>query len=189
MSTSKKKIVKKVRATLTLTPAERKAWIKSYETTGKLPSINIPCSVCNLGITAAHGNLRSKVAKYKGIANLLESFICKSCVKAAQPVKAPKKVRTPRTRRSREVAPGISRDFDGRYNIPNVNVNPDRRAYTIQEIALSAEMTQDLTRGACLQPHVYLNHNSTCDHCPLYTNCAVQNKCLSKSKRKELALA
>jgi hypothetical protein len=189
MSTSKKKIVKKVRATLALTPAERKAWVQSYETTGKLPNINIPCSKCHQGITAAHGNLRSKVAKYKGIANLLESFVCKSCVKAAQPAKAPRAVRTPRKRRSKEVAPGVVRDVNGRYDIPAINVNAERRAYSIQEIALSAEMTQDLTRGACLQPHIYLNHNSTCDHCPLYTNCSVQAKCLSKAKRKELALA
>jgi len=189
MSTSKKKIVKKVRETLTLSAAERKAWVKSYETTGKLPNINIPCSKCHLGITAAHGNLRSKVAKYKGIANLLESFVCKSCTKAAQPTKAPKTVRTPRTRRAKEVAPGVTRDANGRYDIPAINVNPERRAYSIQEIALSAEMTQDLTRGACLQPHIYLNHNSTCDHCPLYTNCSVQGKCLSKAKRKELASA
>ena len=189
MSTSKKKIVKKVRATLTLTPAERKAWVQSYETTGKLPNINIPCSKCHQGITAAHGNLRSKVAKYKGIVNLLENFTCKSCVKAAEPIKAPRKVRTPRKRRSKEVAPGITRDADGRYNIPMVNVNPERRAYSIQEIALNAELTQDLTRGSCLQPHVYLNNNSTCDHCLLYTNCAVQGKCLSKAKRKELAHA
>lgn len=189
MSTSKKKIVTKVRATLTLSAAERKAWVTSYETTGKLPNINIPCSKCHQGITAAHGNLRSKVAKYKGIANLLESFVCKSCAKAAEPIKAPKKVRTPRKRRSKEVAPGVIRGADGRYDIPSINLNAERKSYTIREIALSAEMTRDLTQGSCLQPHVYLNHNSTCDHCPLYTNCAVQSKCLSKSKRKELAAA
>jgi hypothetical protein len=184
---AKKKIVTKVRETLVLSAADRKAWIKSYEDTGRLPDINIPCSRCNLGITAAHGNLRAKVAKYKGIANLLETFVCKTCTQSSKMPRAIKPTRSPRKRKSREVAPGVTRDADGRYDIPAINLNAERRAYSIQEIALSAEMTQDLTRGACLQPHVYLDNDSTCDHCPLFEHCACTGKRLSRAAARASA--
>jgi hypothetical protein len=127
------------------------------------------------------------VAKYKGIANLLSTFICKSCAKASQPPRSVRPPRVARKRKSREVAPGVSRDENGRYDIPSINLNAERKSYSISEIALSPEMTRELTDRVCLQPHVYLDSNSTCDHCPLYDNCGCTGKQLSKARRKEVA--
>lgn len=181
-----KKIIKKVRATLTLSDAERAEWVAVYESTGKLPQINIPCSKCNLGITAGHENLRKKVVKYKGIDNLLKSFVCKSCKEASAPTTraerpAPvRRVKTP----SNNV---LKRDHTGKFVIPQVKLIKDNPVYTIVDIAKSKELTQEFTNGSCMQPHVYLNNDSTCDACPLYDNCGCSMKNLSRAMQRKLA--
>ena len=57
----------KVRKQLVLSAQELNEWVTSYETLGKLPQINIPCSKCHTGVVAGHDNLRSKVKKHGGI--------------------------------------------------------------------------------------------------------------------------
>lgn len=186
MSTSKTKVVVKVREKLILSAQDRAEWVKCYEATGKLPYINIPCSKCQLGITAAHGNLRSKVEKYGSISKLLESFVCKSC-KTPDTVVRQIKIKKVRAKTIKEDAASVLKDEHGRYNIPQVNLNPERQSYSIEDIANSPLLTQEFTRGACLSPHVYLNNDDTCDACPLFDNCACGVKQLSKARRKQLA--
>lgn len=181
---------RKVRSTLTLDAATKKAWITSWNTTQKLPSRDIPCSSCAQGITATHGNLASKVKAYGGIQALLDGFVCKSCKAAAQGPKTPRAPKTPRKARKTEEDPtAITKDAQGRYNIPNVNLNPTRVAYSIEDMAASPELTQEFTNQVCLQPQLFLNSSSTCDHCVLYTNCAARCKTLSRAKQRQLARA
>lgn len=187
MSTSKTKVVVKVREKLILSAQDRAEWVKCYDTTGKLPSINIPCSKCHLGITAAHGNLRSKVQKYGSISKLLESFVCKDC-KAPDAVKKPTKIIAVKHRKIKtDNDSSVTKDEHGRYNIPQVNLNVERQTYSIEDIIKSPALTQEFTRGACMRPHVYLNNDDTCDACPLFDNCACGVKQLSKARRKQLA--
>lgn len=187
MSTSKAKVVVKVREKLILSAQDRAEWVKCYDASGKLPNINIPCSKCQLGITAAHGNLRSKVAKYGSIAKLLESFVCKDC---KSPDTSPKPVRE-KVVKQRKVRvdsdAAVVKDEHGRYNIPQVNLNAERQTYSIEDIINSPTLTQEFTKGACMRPHVYLNNDDTCDACPLFDNCACGVKQLSKARRKQLA--
>lgn len=188
MSTSKTKVVVKVREKLVLSAQDRAEWVKCYDATGKLPDINIPCSKCQLGITAAHGNLRSKVAKYGSISKLLESFVCKNCKTPEAAVKVVK-TKTVKRRTIKQDDSAVVKDEHGRYNIPQVNLNPERQSYSIEDIINSPLLTQEFTRGACLSPHVYLNNDDTCDKCPLFDNCACGVKQLSKARRKQLATA
>jgi len=183
-----KKVVKKIREQLILSDVEKDTWVKSYETSGKLPSINIPCSKCHTGVTAAHENLRSKVTKYKGIKNLLDSFICKSCTTVV-----PKAFKLPVKRKRKSKistldSNNIIKQEDGRYNIPLMNVNPERYVYSISDIASNASLTEEFTLGVCLSPQLYLNNDNTCDKCPLFNNCACGVKQLSKARRKQLAV-
>jgi hypothetical protein len=187
MSTSKTKLVVKVRERLILSAQDRDEWVKCYETTSKLPSINIPCSKCQLGITATNGNLKSKVEKYGSISKLLESFVCKDCKSIDdQPnIIRPKVIKKAKIKQQDELS--SLKDEHGRYNIPQVNFNPERHVYSIEEISKSPELTAEFTRGACLSPHVYLDNDDTCDYCPLFDNCACGVKQLSKARRKQLA--
>lgn len=186
MSTSKTKIVTKVREILTLTAQERADWVKCYDTTGKLPNANIPCSKCSLGITATHGNLKSKVDQHGSIGKLLESFVCKNC---KIDTSAPKIVKVKKKSKKQKKTNDVDslKDEHGRYNIPLVNLSPERRIYNISEISKSQTLTEEFTRGSCMSPQLYLNNDSTCDKCPLFANCACGCKQLSKARRKQLA--
>jgi hypothetical protein len=62
-----------------LTPEQVEAWAVKYETTGKLPSPKIPCSTgCVVETTMFGDNLHKRVAKFGGIRNLLNNFVCRS---------------------------------------------------------------------------------------------------------------
>ena len=170
---------RKVRTALSLDAATLQEWITSYNNTQRLPSKDIPCSQCGLGITATHGNLHNKVKQAGGIRELLTGFVCKSCTASNTPkvVRAPK---TPRIRKSTVEKETTTRP------IPQVSYNPTR--YTIQEIAASAELTREFTQDVCLHPQRFLNDGG-CDNCPLYTNCAANCKTLSRARQRELARA
>lgn len=189
MSTSKTKVIVKVREKLVLSAQDRAEWVKCYDSTGKLPSINIPCSKCQLGITAAHGNLRSKIEKYGSINKLLESFVCKDCKSCDEKPRVIKKkdIKKSKHKHKEEDVASVKKDEHGRYNIPAVNLNPERHVYSIEEIVKSQILTEEFTRGACMSPQLYLNNDDTCDKCPLYANCACGIKQLSKARRKQLA--
>jgi len=62
-----------------LTPEQVEAWAVKYETTGKLPSPKIPCSTGSGVETTMFGdNLHKRVAKFGGIRNLLNNFVCRN---------------------------------------------------------------------------------------------------------------
>lgn len=179
-----KKIIKKVREALVLDDAQRAEWVRCYETTGKLPQINIPCNKCSMGITAGHDNLRSKVKKYNGIANLLATFVCKDCKEVSEPRVAKIKPKIDRPAKARKES--VERDHNGKFVIPQVNLYRDNPVYSIIDIAKNQQLTQEFTNGTCMQPHVYLNNDNTCDECPLYDNCGCAMKNLSRSMRRKL---
>jgi radical SAM protein with 4Fe4S-binding SPASM domain len=86
----------------------------------------------------------------------------------------------------KEKTPKIQKNTEKRYEIPQLGYNPT--SYSIEEIAASAELTQEFTDGVCLHPQRFLNDEG-CDNCPLYANCAAHCKTLSKRKQRELAKA
>ena len=62
-----------------LTAEQVEAWAIKYETTGKLPSPKIPCSTGSGVETTMFGdNLYKRVAKFGGIRNLLNNFVCRN---------------------------------------------------------------------------------------------------------------
>jgi hypothetical protein len=62
-----------------LSPEQVEAWAVKYETTGKLPSPKIPCSTgCGVETTMFGDNLHKRVAKFGGVRNLLNNFVCRS---------------------------------------------------------------------------------------------------------------
>jgi len=185
----------KARETIILTEAQREEWVKSFEATGKLPSAEIPCCKCKLGITATHGNLVSKIKKYQNITNLLTKFVCKDCnqiTNAAKASEAPsdssKSFKKQKLKKAKKLTTlDEIKDHEGRYNIPNVNLtNENKQSYTIDQIAANPTLAQEFTNNVCLRPVVYLNNDSTCDECNLFANCGCGVKRLSKAKLKSL---
>jgi hypothetical protein len=59
-------------------------------------------------------------------------------------------------------------------------------SYTRVPIDLNKDIDElkKLTQDACLRPDLFLDADSTCDLCNLYTNCACKIRNLSKKKRK-----
>lgn len=184
MSTSKHKVVTKVREKLILSPEDKAEWAKMYDVSKKLPNINIPCNVCSMGITCGHDNLHSKVAKFGGILNLLNNFVCRECRRASEESTGRSTSTVARSERKPRAVSEADPETK-RYDLPEVNLNPVRCSYTIEEIAASKELTEEFTDGSCLKPRLYLDNGKTCDNCVLYTNCACTIKQLSKSKRRE----
>lgn len=176
------------RTSLILDAAAVDLWCTTWETTGKLPGTRIPCQQCRLGITATHGNLASKIQSHGGIRELLTGFVCKSCKMIATPRKVavvrPRRARKPRkTNTESTVAP----DANGRYNIPVINLNPIRTVFSISDLAKNAELCKEFTQDTCLQPALFLDADSTCDHCVLFEHCQARCKTLSRARVKQLA--
>jgi hypothetical protein len=175
---------------LTLSEQQRNEWVKSYETTSKLPSTLIPCCKCSIGITATHGNLVSKVKSHGGILNLLTKFVCRNCTKASAAPRAPKtnNIQKKKKKFKKVLSPlDEIKDERGRYNIPNVNLtNEHRKQYTLDEIASNEALAKEFTDNVCLRPNVYLNSDSSCDDCNLFKYCGCTVKRLSKAKLKSL---
>lgn len=191
------RIVTKVRQPLIISTETKSEWCKIYTETGKLPSNDIPCNKCTMGITCTHGNLHSKVKKFGGINNLLTKFVCKTCksnVKEEADLQQPRvkkdKVAVERKRaiqREEDIQKGIAPNDNGRYNIPTIDLNPTRKSYSIEQIAQDPQLTHELTTGCCLKPQLFLNNDSNCTGCQLYENCNAGCKNLPKSKRSALA--
>lgn len=172
---------------LVVTAEQKKQWIAEFNATGKLPSTRISCNKCNAAVTATHSNLATKIKKYQGIENLLNKFVCRTCTDAVKP---PKEVKAKKIKFKRKEATqdsnGITKDEHGRYNIPLINMNPERKPLSIADIAKSASLTIEFTKGSCLCPVLYLDNDSCCDGCLLFENCACLCKRLSKKALKAL---
>jgi len=112
-------------------------------------------------------NLINRVAKFGGIENLLNSFICKQCSSVGKPQKV-KRVSKPR---EKKVDVKV-------YDIPIY------KGYVKKSIVLldDPEICKEVTSSACYRPDLYLNADRTCDDCNLYTNCGCAIKKLSKKK-------
>ena len=176
----------KVRKQLVLSAQELNEWVTSYETLGKLPQINIPCSKCHTGVVAGHDNLRSKVKKHGGIRSLLTSFVCRGC-KTGVPSSAARKVKTVKKVVKATKAEQKKQDIRS-YEIPKVNPNPISVRYSINDLANNADLAKEFTNGVCIRPQLFLNNDRSCDDCVLYTNCACNAKTLSKARRKQMEL-
>ena len=174
----------KVRKQLVLSAQELNEWVTSYETLGKLPQINIPCSKCHTGIVAGHDNLRSKVKKHGSIRSLLTSFVCREC-KTGVPVSAARKVKTVKKVVKLSKVEQKKQDIRS-YEIPKVNPNPISVRYSINDLANNEDLAKEFTNGVCIRPQLFLNNDRSCDDCVLYTNCACNAKTLSKARRKQL---
>lgn len=181
----------KPRKQLILSAQDVDDWVVSYETTGKLPQINIPCSKCKAGIVAGHDNLRSKVKKYGGIKPLLTTFVCRECKTGTLGSVAPSTV----ARKVRVVKKLVKiskaeqkREAIRNYEIPKVNPNHVSVRYSIDDLANNVDLAREFTNGVCIRPQLFLNNDRSCDDCVLYTNCACNAKTLSKARRKQMEL-
>lgn len=180
------KIVTKIRQPLVITNLDE--WVDMFEKTNKLPSTNIPCSVCTMGITATHGNLLNKVAKYGGIRNLLTKFVCKTCTKDGAVSSVSEKTE-PNTesrkslKRDRDIENGLAPDSHGRYKLPSINLNPSKQSWTIEQIAKDPELTKELTNGSCLKPRLFLDNDYNCSGCMLFDNCGASCKTMPKQRK------
>jgi len=174
---------------LILTAEERTKWISVYNETKKLPSTCIPCSKCNTPVTATHGNLETKIKKYNGIANLLQTFVCKKCTllnlsrkpKAAKSVTKKSVKKQPKS----DEADYLKKDSEGRYNIPLVNFSNVNKSYSIKDISQSKELTIEFTKGTCWRPRLYLDNDSYCTGCELFEHCACSAKRLPAVRKKD----
>jgi len=65
------------------------------------------------------------------------------------------------------------------------------REYTFQYAPKAVNLkrdkkdVEDITKGCCLFPNLYLNNNDSCIKCEIYENCACRLKNLGKKKRNE----
>lgn len=179
------------RTVIVLTEQQKNEWASIYEATKKLPSNYIPCSKCNFGITATHGNLIIKVEKFGGIKNLLTQFVCRDCTKQSEKKdNTPKAVKPPRSTKTKHKQKPLSKldvikDETGRYNIPLMSTG-QRQQYSMEQIAQSPTLTQEFTNNVCLRPTLYFNSDSSCDNCNLFEHCGCSVKKLSKAKLKSL---
>lgn len=171
---------------INLTADDIKEWVKSYETTQKLPSTRIPCYKCKCGVTATHTNLKDKIKKYGSLTNLLNKFVCKNCninVNAQKP-KADKAIKKKTKAKKVEENTHLQKDSSGRYDIPLIDFNRTNKVYSIEDIAANASLTKEFTTGTCLKPRLYLDNDSYCNGCLLYENCACSSKRLNLKQRK-----
>jgi len=184
--------------TITLTAADIQEWTTAFQNTGKLPSNEIPCCKCHKGVTATHGNLLLKIAKYETLEKLLTSFICRTCnaeilsrdpktPKLSKPLNKTSKVKKSKHKKPISILDEI-KDTHGRYNIPLVNLNNEsKQSYTMDQIAKNPALTREFTENVCMRPRLYLDNDSTCDECNLFEHCGCGVKRLSKTKLKALA--
>jgi len=181
--------------TITLTTADIQEWVNTFQNTSKLPSNEIPCCKCDKGITATHGNLLLKIAKYETLEKLLTNFICRTCnaeilsrdpkaSKPSKPLNKSSKVKKTKTKKTVSTLDEI-KDVHGRYNIPHVNLNNEsKQTYSLDQIAKSPSLAREFTDNVCMRPRLYLDNDSTCDQCNLFEHCGCSIKKLSKAKLK-----
>lgn len=172
---------KNPRSTLILSSDELEKWVASYENTGKLPKLYIPCVQCNTGIVAGHDNLRKKVKKYQGIRNLLTSFVCRDCRSSTS-----ESVEKPVVQKSKSKIEAPKKKERTIYDLPKVNLNAARVSYSIDDLVNNQDVAKEFTSGVCIRPQLFLNNDRCCDDCVLYANCACNVKTLSKAFRKQL---
>ncbi len=141
----------------------KQAWIKCYNETGKLPEQKVPCTKCGTGVTMFSTNLAGRVAKYNGVENLLNNFICKQCSSVGKPQKV-KQIPKPKK-------PKIIVE---QYDIP---IYKGRNI-----VPVNLHVTKDDATISCWRPDLYLNADKTCDDCTLFNICQCALKRLSKQK-------
>ena len=56
-----------MRPEIKLSKTEKSEWVKLYETTNKLPSMHVPCTLCNMAVVMIFGNLHNRVTKFGNI--------------------------------------------------------------------------------------------------------------------------
>jgi hypothetical protein len=152
-----------------LTADDKSIWIKSYTTTGKLPNTKVPCTRCGTDITMFSTNLTARVAKFGGIKNLLDTFVCKTCTRIEKPRKVYVPKRVPRVKK--DDAPVV-------YDIPKF-VRTEPKFLDVND-KLDPNTIKSITSGVCYRPQVYLNNDRTCGDCNLFAHCA----CAIKRKTK-----
>lgn len=152
------------RPEIILTDKQKDQWVLSYEKTKKIPSLRVPCVKCNLGVVMGYDNLHNRVKKFGGIRQLLNEFVCKDCIAGLQPIKG--------DRENVWLVPKVKRDksIPIVYDIP-VYKQTKPIEYSIEEIAKDPALAEKLTKGHCMQPHVYLNNNKSCHACLLKMVC------------------
>ena len=135
----------------------KEEWIKSYNETKKLPSLKIPCSKCDGSSTAFGSNLEKKIAQFKGLDILLDTFICRSC-------KSEGKIKTVKVTVKREKKKDKEEIV---YNIPKMKGFIPTNAY----LKDTPELVQSMTRFICVSPQLYLDNGRKCSGCVYFDNC------------------
>ena len=136
----------------------KEEWIKSYNETKKLPSLKIPCSKCDGSSTAFGSNLEKKIAQFKGLDILLDTFTCRSCKSDAKPQREKKIViKASKTEEKEKVV----------YNIPTMRGFVPTNAY----LKDSPSLIQSMTNFSCVSPQLYLDNGRKCFGCVYFDNC------------------
>ena len=135
----------------------KEEWIKSYNETKKLPSLKIPCSKCDGSSNAFGSNLEKKIAQFKGLDILLDTFICRSC-------KSEGKIKTVKVTVKREKKKDKEEIV---YNIPKMKGFIPTNAY----LKDTPELVQSMTRFICVSPQLYLDNGRKCSGCVYFDNC------------------
>jgi len=162
-----------------------KEWVAFYKENDRLPVQKINCSCCKNKQTSMFGdNLKRQLAKpeYNTIELLLTKFVCGDCRKASTPAK---QVKVPKVRKAKEdnitVGSNVKEDYLTREDMEDrkdkvraelPKFNPDAKGVKID--FKSREAVEELTRGVCQRPDIFLD--AGCSQCPLSEFCLCNSK-------------
>ena len=172
-------------------------WVESYEQTGKLPQLRIPCNTegCDVTTTCFGSNLANRISKTDGgLRTLLSVFTCRSCrtqstkvvEKTGDVEKTLKRVAKATNRRPRKKSDKAIRieELKEAASTVTVNVNAVPVRYNFKDPV----QVEELTNGTCQRPDIYLNNDRACDGCALYEHCACSVKqLLADTGRRKVA--
>jgi len=155
----------KMRPEIKLSKTEKSEWVKIYETTNKLPSMHVPCTLCDMAVVMIFGNLHNRVQKFGSIENLLNTFKCKECARAmtVKKVKVTKRIKKEKV----QVDVSVLEPIKFVYNPGPV--------ITFDVLAANAELCKEYTNEQCFNVQNRLNRGG-CGDCVLFKNCGVSSK-------------
>jgi hypothetical protein len=136
-----------------------------YKKHNSFPGSKIPCNVTGKLTTAVGPWLKKKIKEFGSPEALLRGYKCRQANKTVVAIGKKKK-------KGNAEAPLI-KEKDGRYDIPQVNLNKPSRPLNETDLAKESETT-------CLRPDIYLNNGRHCEGCKYFKLCKSRLKNLPK---------
>ena len=139
---------------------------------------------CESKTTCFGQNLESKIKQYGGLNQLLNTFKCRQCRPAKQPLNAPKLKRNKPPRISKAQA-RIERVQEMMSTMPKMDYSAKQPVAFLRD--LPETVRSITTNGSCIRPDIFLDSNRVCDDCGYNISCQSNVKTFSKHYNPQIA--